>query len=97
MDAGQAMLYSAGGLFHGFGTTFSTPHGQTVTRQQAAYLPVAAVQKTTDNYLEPIRITSERGFPDSPRVADTGDLGGSFRLAKAQRLRLGTAAPRLFG
>src|SRR2546423_15194705 len=51
VNAGQAMLYNASGLFHSVGTTFTTPNGQTVTRQQAPYLPVAAVQKTTDNYL----------------------------------------------
>jgi hypothetical protein len=45
------MLYNANGLFHSVGTTFTTPNGQTVNRQQATYLPVAAVQKTTDNYL----------------------------------------------
>jgi hypothetical protein len=51
INAGQAMLYDANGLFHSVGTTFTTPNGQTVNRQQATYLPVAAVQKTTDNYL----------------------------------------------
>jgi len=51
VNAGQAMVYDANGLFHSIGTTFTTPDGQTVTRQQATYLPVAAVQKTTDNYL----------------------------------------------
>jgi hypothetical protein len=51
VDAGQAMLYDANGLFHSIGATFTTPDGKTVTRQQAPYLPVAAVQKTTDNYL----------------------------------------------
>jgi len=50
VNADQAMLYSAGGLFHSIGTSFTTPDGRTVTRQQAPYLPVAAVQKTTDNY-----------------------------------------------
>lgn len=51
VDAGQAMRYDANGLFSSVGTTFTTPNGQTVTRQQATYLPVAAVQKTTDNFL----------------------------------------------
>jgi vacuolar-type H+-ATPase subunit I/STV1 len=51
VNAGQAMVYNANGLFHSVGTTFTTPNGQTVNRQQATYLPVAAVQKTTDNYL----------------------------------------------
>ena len=44
VDAGDAMLYSANGLFTSIGTTFTTPNGQTVTRLEAPYLPVAAVQ-----------------------------------------------------
>ena len=51
VDAGQAMLYDANGLFHSIGTTFNTPNGATVTRLEAPYRPVAAVQKTTDNFL----------------------------------------------
>ena len=51
VDAGQAMLYDANGLFTSIGTTFNTPNGATVTRREAPYLPVAAVQKTTDNFL----------------------------------------------
>jgi hypothetical protein len=51
VDAGQAMLYDANGLFSSIGTTFTTPNGATVTRREAPYLPVAAVQKTTDNFL----------------------------------------------
>ena len=45
------MLYDANGLFSSIGTTFTTPNGATVTRREAPYLPVAAVQKTTDNFL----------------------------------------------
>ena len=51
VDAGQAMLYDANGLFSSIGTTFTTPNGVTVTRRETPYLPVAAVQKTTDNFL----------------------------------------------
>ena len=45
------MLYDANGLFTSIGTTFNTPNGANVTRREAPYLPVAAVQKTTDNFL----------------------------------------------
>src|SRR5467141_1554671 len=41
----EAMLYDANGLFPRVGTTFKTPNGATVTRLEAPYLPVAAVQK----------------------------------------------------
>ncbi len=51
VDAGQAMLYNANGLFQSIGKTFTTPDGQTVNRPEIPYLPLAAVQKTTDNYL----------------------------------------------
>lgn len=51
VDAGEAMLYSANGLFSSIGATFITPNGAAVTRREAPYLPVAAVQKTTDNFL----------------------------------------------
>jgi hypothetical protein len=51
VDAGDAMLYNASGLFTSIGTTFSTPNGATVTRRETPYLPVAAVQKTTDKFL----------------------------------------------
>lgn len=51
VNAGEAMLYNANGLFTSIGTTFDTPNGATVTRREAPYLPVAAVQQTTANYL----------------------------------------------
>ena len=51
VNAGQAMLYNANGLFRTIGETFTTPDGQTVNRPEAPYLPLAAVQKTTDNFL----------------------------------------------
>jgi hypothetical protein len=51
VDAGEAMLYNANGLFSSIGTTFNTPNGAMVTRRETPYLPVAAVQKTTDNFL----------------------------------------------
>ncbi|MBK7998101.1 MAG: DUF4141 domain-containing protein [Verrucomicrobia bacterium] len=51
VDAGQAMIYDANGLFSSIGTTFSTPNGATVARREAPYLAVAAVQKTADNFL----------------------------------------------
>ena len=50
-NAGQAMLYQGNGLFTSIGTTFNTPNGKTVKRLEEPYRPVAAVQKTTDNFL----------------------------------------------
>ncbi len=51
VDAGDAMLYNANGLFSSIGKTFTTPDGANVTRREAPYLPIEAVQKTTDNFL----------------------------------------------
>jgi len=51
VNGNQAMTYNGGGLFQAVGTTFATPGGQTVARQQSTYLPIAAVQNTTSNYL----------------------------------------------
>jgi hypothetical protein len=35
VDAGEAMLYGANGLFSSVGTTFNTPNGAPVTRREA--------------------------------------------------------------
>src|SRR5438876_11079762 len=34
VNAGEAMVYNASGLFHSIGTTFETPNGTTVPRRQ---------------------------------------------------------------
>ncbi len=51
VNASEAMLYDANGLFTSIGKTFNTLNGKAVTRLEGPYLPVAAVQKTTDNFL----------------------------------------------
>jgi hypothetical protein len=71
VDAGEAMLYNANGLFSSIGTTFTTPNGATVTRREAPYLPVAAVQKTTDNYLEVATDASARRIALKEEIART--------------------------
>lgn len=71
VDAGDAMLYNANGLFSSIGTTFNTPNGATVTRREAPYLPVAAVQKTTDNYLAVTADASARRIALKEEIART--------------------------
>ena len=73
VDSGQAMLYNGNGLFHSVGTTFTTPGGQTITRQQTPYLPVAAVQKTTDNYLSVSTDAATRRVALKDEIAATTD------------------------
>ena len=82
------MLYDASGLFHSIGTTFTTPNGQTVTRQQATYLPVAAVQKTTDNYLSvSTDATARRVALKDEIAATTEQLKSATTDAEVQKLQ----------
>ncbi len=87
VNAGQAMLYSDNGLFHSVGTTFTTPDGQTVTRLQAPYLPVAAVQKTTDNYLAVSTDAAARRVALKDEIAATTEqLKAATTDAEVQKL-----------
>jgi hypothetical protein len=73
----QAMTYNGGGLFQAVGTTFTTPKGQTVTRQQSPYVPIAAVQNTTSNYL------SVSTNIEARRVALKQDIASTIDQLKA--------------
>lgn len=85
--AGQAMLYDANGLFHSVGTTFSTPNGKTVTRREAPYLPVAAVQKTTDNFLSVSTDATARRIALKEEIARTTEaLKNAPTDAEVQKL-----------
>ena len=87
VNAGEAMLYNASGLFHSVGTTFTTPNGVTVTRQQPTYLPVAAVQKTTDNYLSVSTDATARRVALKAQIAATTDaLKSATTDAEVQKL-----------
>jgi hypothetical protein len=87
VDAGEAMLYDANGLFHSIGTTFDTPNGVTVTRRQPTYLPVAAVQKTTDNYLSVSTDATARRIALKAQIAATTDaLKAAQTDAEVQKL-----------
>ncbi|MEO7297375.1 MAG: hypothetical protein ABI042_02220 [Verrucomicrobiota bacterium] len=87
VSASQAMLYNAGGLFQSIGTTFTTPDGQTITRQQNAFKPVAAVQKTTDNYLAVSTDATARRIALKEQIAATTDaLKKATTDAEVQKL-----------
>ena len=87
VNAGQAMVYNGDGLFNSVGTTFTTPDGQRVTRQQAPYLPVAAVQKTTDNYLSVSTDAASRRVALKQEIAATADqLKAATTDAEVQKL-----------
>ena len=86
-NAGQAMVYNANGLFPSIGTTFTTPNGQTITRQQAPYRPVAAIQKTTDNYLTVSTDAAARRVPLKYEIAlTTAQLKAATTDAQVQKL-----------
>jgi len=88
VNAGQAMLYNGEGLFQSVGTTFTTPGGQTITRQQTPYLPVAAVQKTTDNYLSVSTDAAARRVALKDEIAATTEqLKAATTDAEVQKLQ----------
>lgn len=88
VDAGEAMLYNANGLFSSIGTTFTTPNGATVTRRETPYLPVAAVQKTTDNYLAVAADASARRIAFKEEIARTTEaLKSATTDAEVQKLQ----------
>jgi len=86
-NGADAMLYTAGGLFHSVGTTFKTPNGATVTRLEAPYRPVAAVQKTTDNFLSVSTDATARRIALKGQIAATTDaLRNATTDAEVQKL-----------
>jgi hypothetical protein len=86
-NGAEAMLYNAGGLFHSVGTTFKTANGATVTRLEAPYRPVAAVQKTTDNFLSVSTDTAARRIALKGQIAATTDaLRNATTDAEVQKL-----------
>src|SRR5437899_5773483 len=87
VNGAEAMLYDAGGLFHSVGTTFKTPNGATVTRLEAPYRPVAAVQKTTDNFLSVSTDTAARRIAFKEEIArSTTALKSATTDAEVQKL-----------
>jgi len=87
VNGAQAMRYNAGGLFQSVGTTFQTPNGATVTQLEAPYLPVAAVQKTTDNFLSVSTDATARRIALKGQVAATTDaLRNATTDAEVQKL-----------
>jgi hypothetical protein len=86
-DAGQAMVYTANGLYRSVGTRFTTPAGQTVTRRPEPYVAVAAVQKTTDNYLAVSNDAAARRVALKQQMATTTDeLRSATTDAEVQKL-----------
>ena len=88
ISTSDAMLYNANGLFQSIGTTFTTPDGQTVTRQSDPFKPIAAIQKTTDNYLSVSTDAAARRKALKDQIASTTDqLKSASTDAEVQKLQ----------
>ena len=88
INTSDAMSYNANGLFQSIGTTFTTPDGQTVTRQDAPFKPIAAIQKTTDNYLSVSSDASARRKALKDQIASTTEqLKSASTDAEVQKLQ----------
>jgi membrane-associated HD superfamily phosphohydrolase len=87
VNAGEAMIYDGGGLFRKVGEEFTTPGGQKVLRAEAPYLAVAAVQKTTENFLSVSTDTASRRVALKQQIAATSDQINSAKSdAEVQKL-----------
>ncbi|HVX91052.1 MAG TPA: hypothetical protein VHC20_05515 [Candidatus Paceibacterota bacterium] len=49
-DGSYALTYDGSGIYHSVGTTFRTPSGTEIERDEEIYRDNAAIQRTTDNY-----------------------------------------------
>ena len=88
VNTSDAMLYNAGGLFASIGTTFTTPDGQTITRQATPFKAIAAVQKTTDNYLSVSTDAAARRVALKNQIAATTEqLKSASTDAEVQKLQ----------
>jgi predicted nucleic acid-binding Zn-ribbon protein len=88
INTSDAMLYNADGLFQSVGTTFTTPDGQTLTRQTDPFKPIAAVQKTTDNYLSVSTDAAARRVELKNQIAATTEqLKSASTDAEVQKLQ----------
>lgn len=73
VDSTASMLDDGGGLFHVIGEEFTTPGGITIARREEPYRPVAAVQKTTGNYLNVSADAAARRATLKAEIANTTD------------------------
>lgn len=87
VDAHEAMAYDGGGLFRKIGEDFTTPGGTKVIRTETPYLAIAAVQKTTENFLTVSADTTPRRVELKAQIAATSDqLKSAKSDAEVQKL-----------
>jgi hypothetical protein len=86
-DGVQALTYDGYGIYQSIGTTFKTPSGAEVEREQELYRDNAAIQRTAENYTSVFDDVRERRriLKDEIAVA-TEKLQGATTDAEVQKL-----------
>lgn len=86
-DGVEALTYDGNGIYHSVGTTFRTPSGTQVQREQEIYRDNAAVQNTTENYTSVFDDVRERRRALKDEIAVTTEkLQGATTDAEVQKL-----------
>lgn len=67
----QAMTFSGNGLYQNIGTSFQTPSGNQVQREDDIYRENAAVQNATQNYTNVYADATQRRLTLRTQIADT--------------------------
>ncbi len=87
VNAANAMVYTANGLFEAVNEKFSTPNGATVHRRDEPYRPIAAIQMTAENFLAVSRDAASRRVTIKAAIARaTGALKAAKTDAEVQKL-----------
>lgn len=87
VDGSHALTYDGGGIYHSVGTTFRTPSGTEVERDEELYRDNAAIQRTTDNYTSVADDVRERRRVLKDEIAvTTEELQGATTDAEVQKL-----------
>ena len=86
-DGVDALTYDGNGLYHSVGTTFKTPSGTEVEREQEIYRDNAAIQRTAENYTSVFDDVRERRRALKDEIAATTEkLQGATTDAEVQKL-----------
>ena len=86
-NAAAAMAYTGNGLYQAINEQFTTPNGVAVQRRNQPYRSIAAVQKTTDNYLDVSKDAAIRRVALKTEIAKTTDALKAARTdAEVQKL-----------
>lgn len=67
----EAMTFDANGLYHNIGTTFQTPSGNAVQREDDIYRENAAIQNATENYTNVVSDATQRRLQLRTDIATT--------------------------